>query len=95
MNKKLVLAVLLASLLNSAAYAARVAGFLPITDPNMDHYELGQLIYRDICLGDTPAIAVFTNQVAAGSSFWHPLTVLPWPNDKPHKCNAAPREIKK
>lgn len=45
--------------------------------------EIQSMGYREICLGETPAILV----VALGqNSLLHPLNVIPWPADKPNPC---------
>ncbi len=45
--------------------------------------EIQSMGYREVCLGETPAILV----VALGqNSLLHPLNVIPWPADKPNPC---------
>lgn len=55
---------------------------LRVVDVNTKE-EIHSMAYRELCLGETPAILVLT---LGPNSLLHPLNVIPWPADKPNPC---------
>ena len=66
----------------------RGSGDLPIHDPNAGA-ALTKTAYREVCLGDTPALLIYGEGLDKGVKILTPIGALPWPADKPNPCRGS------
>ncbi len=77
---------LIGLLFGSNAYSqVRGSGDLPIYDPNAG-VALTKAAYREVCLGDKPALLIYGEGLDKGVKVLTPIGAIPWPADKPNPC---------